>query len=255
MNQLLEVDVDKLNTKYSGCYTTVNIDGVNSPCKISAFITHDTAVVLVYKSTRKVITLEVPANSLNLEYPTLGYINLMTTSVFLERTTRNTESRYKQLLTNRHVNILDICSVERSLLNLKMIYNLDRDIIFKIFFREYFTPLKALDLIKKFKRISAAFSPEYCFKLDAQSNSIILYRNSYKAGKVNIENNSVILPEKLKFLKEELEEWGLFIEIKDIEIIQREPSKRKTKLQKLDIDWQEWIGFRPEPIPAPIVGE
>lgn len=154
----------------------------------------------------KDFSCRISSRNLILTYPRLGNMNLSTTYIYIERTSKK---QYRKTLAKNTLRMYDPFYEERRLLGLPRIRDIhNKGIYIKLFNPKFPSIEEALDSVVSKDKLSSAFSPEWGFGLKARSSSVLLFKNEMAVGEI-VKNNKVRLNKSVGFLYEQIEELNL----------------------------------------------
>jgi len=197
-------EVRELNHAYSSTY---NKYGSNKVVLVREFYRSDTEGIRCLADTidkNKPVRVDVPVNdgTIDFGFPArLGNVNYKTFVVHLSRSPLR---QYRKALA---VNNFKREIISRSMLTaIKKEVSPDRlieqgDFIYRIFNPTYFSYEESIDMVRKYERISAAFSENLCVGVEATSQHIHLYYRTLLVGIIN-DDNSITLLQNSQHLRE-----------------------------------------------------
>ena len=202
-------------TKYAGCYTKfANDAGSKFIIRLRSFQgpiggkIQSSVYVIDPKGISTSTMITDPAD-ISFKYPTLGFINLGLTTIFVERNTNlGGSAKYKRLYHPETVIINDISKTERMKSGLNGKDITPDTIAWNIFHNELLSPKAALEAVDSCKKLSVAFHKDYAFRLIDRP---YLYHKALNVGRV--VDDVIHLHPKAFPLLEEIQEFGFIVKL------------------------------------------
>lgn len=141
-----------------------------------------------------------------------GILNLKHSVIGVAGSTPSGNAKYRKARHVTIVNLFDPCKIERKALGLRVPNRITEKVILDEWADPtYLSPEESLFSVLESKRLGAAFSPHYYFKITDLGERVSLYHDEFRVADV-VEDGVIFLPERVHWMKDELEEFGFFIE-------------------------------------------
>lgn len=218
------------NVRYEGCYGVLNGKVIQALCfndnsygvRMSyveitpSFYNETDDLILEGTPNFKEKTLnKVPFNTDMFPLPKLGFINLKTHTVFIERLhTKPSPARYRRGLRRDTLSVallsieeLVALNTHRALLNSYATHMGFQIIAPSLFFPKFPSYKGAVEAILSGKKLSVAIAPTIAIKADYKNSSVVLYKNRWPIGDLSSDNTHFIL--RTPFFNSSLDECGV----------------------------------------------
>ena len=212
---MYELTQDDYHIKCSESYIYTNVNGVNRAFYVDSIdYDHDDDIIFLsgtlYKGNETTIKT-LPVDDVIIEYPPIGAFNLPSSAMSVYRLPVR---QWREGMTSNNTHVIDPFVMEKSYLKMKTFRSIrNLSFLHNLYNNKMIKPHVLLKEVLDCKRLSGAFHSDWMIGWKMMADSPCLLYKELVVGPFN-DNGVVTLNSNSSFLREEIESFGIEVEIK-----------------------------------------